>query len=60
MSQEKVTRAVVEIEDFPGLVTSADANDVRGGAAIEQINVECSKAGALRVRPGIRELRFED
>jgi hypothetical protein len=57
--QEKV-RAQVKILDFAGLVTRPDPNDIQPGQARIQVNASCITPGELRVRPGVREVTFED
>lgn len=59
LMQEK-PKSQVQIADFGGLVTRADPNDVKPGDARIQINVTCITPGELRVRPGLREVIFED
>ncbi len=50
----------VKIRDFPGLGTRIDPNDLSTGAAREQTNVQSHRPGELRVRPGTRQLTFEE
>lgn len=51
---------VVEIRDFPGLITNADPNDIPPGAACEQVNVTATIFGQLRPRGGYRVVKFEE
>lgn len=54
------TRVMIEIRDWPGLVTNADAHDLPPGAATEQVNLQSSQAGVLEARPGFLFVAFED
>lgn len=45
---------------FPGLTTNLDADDLDQGAAEVQINVTGVVAHELRVRPGMREVVWEN
>lgn len=49
------TRSAVEIKDWQGLITAADAHDLPHGAAQSQLNLQCLNAGSLTARPGIRK-----
>lgn len=58
---DPVSRAGVEINDFPGLMTNmapAALPDAPGGAT-EQVNLTCVRMGEMRVRPGYRLVEFE-
>ena len=49
----------VVFDDFLGLASNLDPQDVPHGAAIHQVNVVASAPGELRVRAGTRLLRFD-
>lgn len=53
-------RVRVMLTDFPGLLSKQDPDDLPPGAATVQTNLTSNTPGALRVRPGLRELIFED
>ncbi len=50
----------VEIKDFSGLMTRADPDDLPPGAAQVQTNLTSSRPGELRVRPGLRQVSFDE
>ncbi len=52
-------RRIIDIRDFLGLVTRADPEDVRSGAATEQVNV-ISEPGELVVRDALKQITFEE
>jgi hypothetical protein len=52
-------RAVVIIQQFPGLVDSVDEFDTSPGAAQIQTNLQSQDLGILEVRPGYLEVEFE-
>lgn len=56
----QLARASVEIQDFPGLVTRIDPDDVTPGGAVEQVNVSSLQTGELRSRSGYRPVTFEE
>jgi hypothetical protein len=47
-----------EVGDFPGLQTNADPDDLPAGASTQQVNVSSLVPGELRVRRGLRQVRF--
>lgn len=53
-------KAKVIIADFPGMASKPDSDDITPGAAQVQINAQSSHPGELRVRPGYRQLSFEE
>jgi hypothetical protein len=57
---ESLPRVSVEIRDFPGLVSKADADDIPVGTAAQQLNAMSTRPGELRVRPGYKVLTFEE
>lgn len=56
----KNLKAVAVINDFAGIVTAMDADDLRQGAGQAQTNLACLKTGELRVRGGYKKVSFED
>ncbi len=50
----------VELKDFQGLQTRPDPNDIPPGAATRQVNATCIVPGQLTVRPGMKQVSFED
>lgn len=50
----------VVVRDFPGIDTSADPHDIEAGAATRQTNLVATRPGELRLRGGLRIVRFED
>jgi hypothetical protein len=57
MADRHRTRA--EARDFPGMVASADPEDVPEGAAEVQVNVNSLVPGELSTRRGYRPVVFE-
>lgn len=53
-------RAKVEINDFSGLLSHGDPNDIPPGAAQVQLNVSSRTPGELRSRPAWEFLNFEE
>lgn len=53
-------RAVVAMEDFPGLMLDADPRDLPPGAAAEQVNVTSEDIGRLMSRKGFLVVTFEE
>ena len=49
-----------EIRDFPGMITSADPDDIPDGAAEVQVNLISVKPGEMRVRSGYKFVSFEE
>ncbi len=58
MSQE--AEDGVSVDSFPGLILSADPNDIPGGAAREQVNAQSNIQGQLTVRLGYLEVSFDE
>lgn len=56
----KQAKAAVVISDYTGLVLDADPFDIPIGAAQVQENCMSNVPGELVVRPGYREVSFED
>lgn len=54
------TPPTVKVWDFGGLVTRPDADDIPMGAATLQTNMTCIKASELSLRPGLRQVNFEE
>ena len=54
------TRVMLELTDFPGLMSSADADDIPPGAAETQVNMTCTRQGALTLRGGYRKVSFDE
>jgi hypothetical protein len=48
------------IRDFPGLNTKGDRDDIPSGASVIQVNLMSTRPGVLQVRPGMREVKFEE
>ncbi len=51
---------VVRIQDFPGLATRLDPDDLKAGGSSEQVNAQSHHPGELKVRPGIKKLTFQE
>jgi hypothetical protein len=51
--------AQVVIRDWPGLITAADRKDLPPGAGQIQLNLHSNTPGELRVRRGLRPIRFD-
>lgn len=49
----------VSIRDFPGLALAVDPLDALPGSSRDQVNVVPTHPGELRVRRGIRFVRFD-
>lgn len=56
----KNPNTVVEVEDWPGLVLSADPRDLPEGGAEEQTNACSLNFGQLTIRKGMRLVSFEE
>lgn len=56
---DPIARAQAEASDWPGLMTNLGSQVKEAGAAAAQINLQSNTPGELHVRPGIREIRFE-
>lgn len=52
-------RTEVAIQNFRGMASNIDPNDVQPGFSEVQINVNGLRAGELAVRRGLREVVFE-
>lgn len=61
MAEPATSRAVVQISDYPGLMTNSGpmAGD-QPGAAVEQTNLRANVPGLLAARPGYRKVLFDD
>jgi hypothetical protein len=53
------SQAQVVIRDWPGLITAADRKDLPPGAGQIQVNMQSNTPGELRVRRGLRPVRFD-
>lgn len=51
---------VVDARDFPGMMTNVDPLDIPEGAARVQVNLTSDRPGELAVRPGAKQVAFED
>lgn len=51
---------VLEVRDWPGLATNADAHDITPGASVEQVNCAAIRQGELEVRQGYVPVTFEN
>lgn len=56
----KQAKGVVLINDFQGLVTNIDRDDLRSGAASNQVNLSLVRIGEMKCRAGYLPVRFED
>lgn len=52
-------RKVVEIREFPGLISNMDKNDIPPGYGIIQTNVTCVVEAEMNTRGGYRTVSFE-
>lgn len=52
-------RTEVAIQNFRGMASNIDPNDVQPGLSEVQVNVNGLRAGELAVRRGLREVVFE-
>lgn len=52
-------KPVLEMNDFPGMLSGVDPRDIPSGAAEEQVNLTCVVMGQMDVRAGIKEVVFE-
>ena len=52
--------ARVAIRDWPGLVTTSDRKDIPPGAGQTQINLQSERPGEMRVRRGLKRVRFDE
>jgi len=52
-------KSVAVINDFAGLITQTDADDLRQGAGQTQTNVCVVRMGEMQVRQGYRKVTFE-
>lgn len=58
---EPVSRATVQIQDWPGLVTNTGPmSGGQPGSAVEQTNLRCNVPGELSARPGFRKVQFDE
>jgi hypothetical protein len=48
------------VRDFPGINTNVDAMDLPAGAARIQVNMASYRPALLILRPGLRQLQFEE
>jgi hypothetical protein len=51
--------SMIAIQDFLGQVSNMDKHDVPPGAAVEQVNMACTKIGQMQVRGGYRVITYE-
>lgn len=52
-------RSQAELDDFPGLMTRPDPNDIPDGAAEVQTNLSSHAPGMLVTRPGYKQVQFD-
>lgn len=50
----------VQLRDFNGLVTRPDPDDIPPGSATLLVNMTCITPGKLSLRPGLRQVNFEE
>lgn len=57
---EPNSRAVIAVQDYPGLQTNTGAmGGTAPGAAVVQVNLAVSVPGELAARPGFRKVAFD-
>lgn len=59
---EPVSRATVQVTDWPGLLTNTGpmAGDGPPGSAGEQVNLKVNVPGQMASRAGLRKVQFDD
>lgn len=57
---DPLSRVQAEAADWPGLMTNLGSQVREAGAAAIQVNLQSNTPGEMHVRPGMREVRFED
>jgi hypothetical protein len=56
---ERRERATARVNDFQGVIESADPGDIPSGASQMQVNVASRRVGLLESRPGFLPVAFE-
>lgn len=60
MGAQREQKAITTGSDFYGLVTAVDAHDLPPLAARKLVNTQVDREGILPVRPGYKQVTFED
>jgi hypothetical protein len=55
-----ISRQETEVTDWTGLVSSAGTIAKTPAVAAHQVNLTAAVTGELKVRPGLREVRFDN
>lgn len=56
---DPLSRQQAEVNDWLGLVSSVGTTSKTPAAAAQQVNLTAAVAGEIKVRPGLREVRFD-
>lgn len=54
------SRAVADAGDWPGQQSSMGSQATQAGSASLQVNLTCTVPGELTVRPGLKEVVFQE
>lgn len=60
MGAQRDQKAITAGQEFYGLVTAMDPHDLPALAARKAVNTQVNREGSLQVRPGMKQVTFED